>query len=190
MKKNLAIFASGNGSNAEKIWDFFNDHSELSFPVLVSSNPEAPVVQKGKIRDLKIYFFPQKGISLWDLVKFLKENSIEGLVLSGYLKKIPKELIKIFPQKIINIHPSLLPRYGGKGMYGMHVHDAVVTNKENYSGITIHLVTENYDEGPPLLQVEINIQHITNAEELSTEIRILEHAFYPPFIEAYFCREG
>ena len=118
-----------------------------------------------------------------DLLKRLKKDNIFLIVLAGYLKKIPREIINVFKNKILNIHPALLPKYGGKGMYGMNVHNAVFKNNETESGITIHYVNENYDEGQIIFQKSCDIKHCQSPEEIAIEVQKLEHKYYPLVIE-------
>ncbi len=197
----IAIFASGAGSNAEKIIEHFNltsntsaevfepslSHSEkhdIKVALIVCNKPGAGVLniaERNNIPTLiidKEKFF--RGNAYLDV---LKEKSIGFIVLAGFLWKIPDALIKAYPNKIINIHPALLPKYGGKGMYGEKVHQAVIDNKEKESGITIHYVDEHYDNGDIILQATCPVLPADTADTLAHRVHELEHRFYPGVIE-------
>ena len=180
----IAIFASGAGSNAKKIIEYFEGHRLITVSLIVCNKPDAGVL---KIAD-------QTGIPtlLIEKEKFfrgnayideLKERGIGFIVLAGFLWKIPDTLIKAYPGKIINIHPALLPNYGGKGMYGGFVHEAVITNKDKESGITIHYVDEHYDHGDIIFQARCPIEETDSPESLAKKIHALEHKYYPEVIE-------
>ena len=180
----IAIFASGAGSNAKKIIEYFEGHRLITVSLIVCNKPDAGVL---KIAD-------QTGIPtlLIEKEKFfrgnaytdeLKERGIGFIVLAGFLWKIPDTLIKAYPGKIINIHPALLPNYGGKGMYGGFVHEAVITNKDKESGITIHYVDEHYDHGDIIFQARCPIEETDSSESLAKKIHLLEHTYYPKIIE-------
>jgi phosphoribosylglycinamide formyltransferase 1 len=193
--KKIAVFASGAGSNAQKIIDSLAptplhgvERGEVRPPkiqiaLIVCNKPDAGVLQiaaKENIPSLiieKEKFFRGNGY-----VDELKEAGIDFIVLAGFLWKIPDKLIKAFPDKIINIHPALLPNYGGKGMYGHHVHQAVINNKENESGITIHYVDEKYDHGRIVFQAKCSVLPTDTAESLAKKIHQLEHKHYPDVI--------
>ena len=148
MTKNLAIFASGNGSNAENICYFFKKSSDINVVLICSNNKNAYVVKIAKKLDIPLFLFTKKGLeNFFKLKNILKKNRIDFIILAGFLLKIPKKLLKNYPNKVINIHPALLPKYGGKGMYGNNVHKAVLEKKETESGITIHFVNSKYDDG-------------------------------------------
>lgn len=182
--KKIILFASGSGSNVEKICEFFKKDKNISVELLVCNNPKALVLKKAKMLNLK-------SITI-DKESFYKSSSViskilrikpDLIVLAGFLWKIPSNLIKAFPNKIINIHPALLPKYGGKGMFGMHVHNSVIENKETKSGITIHYVNEKYDDGAIIFQKEIDVQKIETPLTLSKKILEKEHLFFPRIIQ-------
>jgi formyltetrahydrofolate-dependent phosphoribosylglycinamide formyltransferase len=181
---NIAIFASGTGSNAKKIIDHFRDSSLVKIALVVCNKKEAGVVGIAKNENIpfilveKEKFFQGNGY-----LDELKEKKIDFIVLAGFLWKIPDVLLKAYPKRIINIHPALLPNYGGKGMYGNYVHEAVITAKEKESGITIHYVDEHYDNGDIILQVKCPVLDNDSPESLAHRIHALEHANYPIIIE-------
>lgn len=183
--KKLAIFASGTGSNAAKIIEYFSEPGkQIKISLIVCNNPNAGVLHiasKNFIPTLiinKELFFSDNAY-----LPQLKQYEIDYIVLAGFLWKIPNKLIAAYPNKIINIHPALLPKYGGKGMYGDNVHKAVIENKETQSGITIHFVNEQYDEGKIIFQTSCNIDKNDTAETLAKKIHVLEHKHYAEVIE-------
>tara|TARA_B100000768_G_scaffold181933_1_gene207529 strand:- start:3248 stop:3820 length:573 start_codon:yes stop_codon:yes gene_type:complete len=182
--KKIILFASGSGSNFKKICEYFKNDNTVSIELLISNNPKAKVLQIAEGFKIKNLVIDKQ--SFYDSDKVL--NSITRInpsliVLAGFLWKIPSALIDKFPNKIINIHPALLPKFGGKGMYGMHVHNAVILNNENKSGITIHYVNENYDEGAIVFQKEIKIIKGEDSLCISKRILKLEHEFFPIIIQ-------
>lgn len=183
----LAIWASGSGSNAEKLWDYFHGHPELCISLLVCSRPEAPVVEKARQRGLRAIIFPSESCAPEMLLPEFRKLSIEGHVLAGYTRPVPSIIVQHWQGKILNLHPALLPKFGGRGMYGMHVHRAVLEAREPYSGISIHIVTEEYDSGPVIFQAEKKVPEGVDAETLALLIKHLEHRYYAPVVEAYFC---
>jgi formyltetrahydrofolate-dependent phosphoribosylglycinamide formyltransferase len=176
----IAIFASGAGSNAKKIIEYFKNDPKIKISLLVSNKSNAGVLQiarDNKIEQLLINkMLPLDG---GVFIEELKKRGINFIVLAGFLLKIPPALIRAFPKKIINIHPALLPAYGGKGMYGMHVHEAVISASEKQSGISIHYVDELYDHGDIIFQATCNIEPGDTPEILALKIHSLEHAHYP-----------
>lgn len=183
-KINLAIFASGNGSNAEALMERFKRHKLIQVTGIVTNNPEAGVIKKAKgFGKPTIILNPEKindGEVIYEQIKHLEPDY---LVLAGYLKLIPSALIEKFPKRIFNIHPSLLPKYGGQGMYGYRIHEAVKANKEKESGITIHYVSKNYDEGEIIFQKVKRLDQTWSAEIIGREILLLEHEWYGKIIE-------
>jgi len=185
----IAIFASGAGSNAQKIIDHFRQSGHIKISLIVCNKPGAGVLSIASKENIpailidKEKFF--RGNAYTDE---LKENSINFIILAGFLWKIPAALIKAFPGKIVNIHPALLPKYGGKGMYGNHVHEAVINAKEKESGITIHYVDEHYDHGDAIFQTTCNVLENDTAESLAQRIHLLEHEHYPQVIERILSR--
>jgi phosphoribosylglycinamide formyltransferase 1 len=182
-KQHLAIFASGTGSNAEKIIQYFKDNPSIEISLIVSNQPAALVLEKAKQDRIdtlvveKAKFFDTKNY-----VEQFQALGIDWIILAGFLWLIPKSIIDAFPNKIINIHPALLPKYGGKGMYGMNVHRAVLENNEKESGITIHYVNEHYDEGQIIFQAECPIDEGDSPEKIQKKVQVLEHTHYPRVI--------
>lgn len=182
--KKIAIFASGGGSNAESLVKYFNGHEEISVAYFLTNNPEAGVIQRGKKLGIPTLVFSKKNFAeSTQIVDFLISQKIDLVVLAGFLWLIPTSLIKAFPDKIINIHPALLPKYGGKGMWGHHVHEAVVANKETESGISIHLVNEKYDEGKILFQSKCQVSPEDSPEDVAAKVLKLEHEHFARVVE-------
>lgn len=183
-KTKIAVFASGTGSNAEALLQRFNKHKQIEVVCVVTNNPEAGVIKKAKGFNKPCLILPKESISNGEeIATLLQPYEVDYLILAGYLKKIPQKLIQLFPKKIINIHPSLLPKYGGQGMYGHYVHEAVKANKEKESGITIHYVSENYDEGEIIFQKVKRLDLTWSAEIIGREILLVEHEWFGKIIE-------
>jgi phosphoribosylglycinamide formyltransferase-1 len=186
-KLNWAIFASGNGTNAEKIIQYFENHTKVNIKVILTNHDKAGVLEKAKKYGVNTLIFDKKDLYENDKVlTILKENKIDCVVLAGFLWLFPIKIIQYFESikgKILNIHPALLPNYGGKGMYGMKVHEAIIQNQEKESGITIHEVNEKYDEGKILLQVKCAISKEDTPESLANKIHQLEYEYLPKTIE-------
>ncbi len=181
---NIAIFASGSGSNAENIIKHFQDKEKIKVNLIISNKKEAYVLERAKNLEVQAIFLNQEALSNQEvLLDQLNQYNIDFIVLAGYLKLIPTFLIQEFPNKILNIHPALLPKFGGKGMYGMHVHRAVVENKETETGITIHYVNANYDEGNIIAQFKCNLSPNDTADNVADKIHILEMENFPKVIE-------
>ncbi|MBL4625475.1 MAG: phosphoribosylglycinamide formyltransferase [Flavobacteriales bacterium] len=179
--KNIAILASGSGTNAEAIVKHLIDHSTLNVSVIATNKADAFVLERAKKLGIASIVFNKETLNSG---AFLAElSNIDYIVLAGFLLKIPQNLINAYPQKIINIHPALLPNYGGKGMYGDRVHHAVIDNKDSESGITIHYVNENFDEGEIIFQAKCAISENDTPDDLATKIHKLEHTYYPKTIE-------
>ncbi len=180
----IAIFASGAGSNAQKIIDHFRDHEKIRIGLIVCNNPSAGVLSIASREGIPTLVISKEQFFRGDAyIKELNENKIDFIVLAGFLLKIPVALIKAYPGKIINIHPALLPRYGGKGMYGRAVHQAVIDAKEKKSGITIHYVDELYDHGKIIFQAHYDLGADETPQSLAEQIHKLEHEHYPRVIE-------
>lgn len=180
----LAIFASGSGTNAENIIRYFSDHREVCVQLVLSNRKDAFVLQRAEKLNVKSFVFTHgELIDSYKLIQMLKENHIDYIILAGFLLKIPSSIITLFPRKILNIHPALLPKYGGKGMYGQYVHEAVIQNKETESGISIHFVNENYDEGELIFQAHVDVNTTDTVESLAEKIHQLEYTHYPKVIE-------
>lgn len=183
--KRIAIMASGGGSNAEAIITYFKGHPEIEVALIISNKPSAGVLEKASKYGIASLVISNKSFEdRYHLVEKLKALSIDWIALAGYLSLIPQELLSSFPNKIVNIHPSLLPKYGGKGMYGKHVHHAVFEAKEQVSGMTIHYVNGKYDDGKILLQARCNITHCKDPDTIAAEVLKLEHYYYPITLEA------
>lgn len=181
--KKLAIFASGSGSNALKIMDYFHDSPHAQVALLCSDNPQAPILALASARVPHIVVLEKSQYQSGEYLNaLLQSHGIDLVILAGYLKLIPASLIAAFPQKIINIHPALLPKFGGKGMYGMNIHKAVIAAGEKESGITIHFVDEEYDHGAHIFQASLPISPDWTPEILQKEVLKLEHAHFAPTI--------
>jgi len=182
----LAIFASGGGSNADKICEYFHQHSGISVACIVSNKANAGVRDIASKHHVPFeYLTNDEFAEGQEVIKTCKSHQVDAIILAGFLRKIPISLIKAFSNRIINIHPALLPKYGGKGMYGRHVHQAVYDSKEKTSGPTIHLVNENYDEGAILFQAEVELTSGDQPKEIAKKVLQLEHKYYAPVIEEY-----
>jgi phosphoribosylglycinamide formyltransferase-1 len=182
--KNIAIFASGKGSNAEAIIEHFKGSALAKVVLIITNNPEAGVLKiaaKNKIISAIVTPAGLKNEKL--MLGMLEGLNVEFVILAGFLKLVPGFLLQRYPKHIINIHPALLPKFGGQGMYGMKVHEAVLAEKETESGITIHYVNEKYDEGEVILQKKISIAPTDNPETLAGKIHVLEHEWFPKTIE-------
>lgn len=179
----LAIFASGEGSNAENIVKYFSDNQDVEICLLVSDNPSAGVHERMKRSGIPSVVFSKEEFAAEEpVLKELAAYRIDWIVLSGYLKKISGKLIAAYPNRIVNIHPALLPKYGGKGMYGKRVHEAVVAAGEKESGITIHYINENYDEGPAIFQATCPVLPADTAEDVAHKVHLLEYEYFPKVI--------
>ncbi len=181
--KRIVIFASGSGSNAEKIIQYFQSTKTAVVTQVLSNNEHAKVLKKCKTLNTSGLYFEKADFFTSDVVLNLLKKEADYIVLAGFLLKIPSKIIEAFPNKIINIHPALLPKFGGKGMYGMHVHRAVKEQKETESGITIHFVNENYDEGSIIFQKKTSISTDDTPEIIAKKVLKLEHLYFPKVIE-------
>jgi len=182
--KQIAIFASGAGSNAEKIITHLKHHSSIEVALIVCNKPEAGVLSIASANHIPTLLIEKEQFFRGDsYLPELKKHGIDFIVLAGFLWKIPAALIAAYPNRIINIHPALLPKYGGKGMYGMKVHEAVIDAGEKESGITIHYVNEHFDEGEPIFQASCTIDAGETPESLAQKIHLLEHRHFPEEIE-------
>ncbi len=184
MSIKTALFASGSGSNAENIIRYFSDNHSIEFPVILSNNVSAFVHERAKNLQVPSFTFSKEDFAAGNkIVSFLRELDVDLIVLAGFMLKIPQNLIDAFPDRIINIHPALLPKFGGKGMYGNHVHKAVVAAGEKESGITIHYVNENYDEGNIIFQAKCEVTPTDTPADVAQKVHALEYEFYPKVIE-------
>ena len=184
MSLKIALFASGSGSNAENIVHYFSQNPDFSFPLIVSNKSDAFVHSRAKKLTIPSFTFSREDFTDGDKIMILlREYNIDCIVLAGFLLKIPQTLILAFPNKIINIHPALLPKHGGKGMYGMRVHEAVAEAKEPESGITIHYVNNNYDEGSIIFQETCQVLPTDTPEMIAEKVHALEYEHFPKVIE-------
>ena len=179
----LIIFASGRGSNAAAIINYFRNTGIASVALIVTNSATAGVLDLAKKENIPFLVIDRQSIKENELIDRLKSFNPSLLVLAGFLWKIPDTIIRAFPNRIINIHPALLPKYGGKGMYGQYVHQAVLTAKEKTTGITIHYVDENYDNGAAILQASCPVMEGDEATGLAQRVLRLEHYFFPRTIE-------
>ena len=183
--KRVIIFASGGGSNAENLIKFFQNRDNVSVIQVLTNNPRAKVLDKCKSLNVSALCFNRIAFSKTiDVLNILKISNPDLIVLAGFLWKIPQTIISEFPNRIINIHPALLPKYGGKGMYGMNVHKAVVDNKEAETGITIHYVNENYDEGAIIFQTTCPVDPYDTPEDVAKKIHELEMRHFPKVVDS------
>ncbi len=184
MTSKIAVFASGSGSNAENIIRYFSDSGKFEFPLILSNKVDAFVHERAKKLGIPSFTFTREQFIAGDeILQFLRANNIDYIILAGFLLKVPEVLIKAFPDKIINIHPALLPKYGGKGMYGDNVHKAVKEAGETESGITIHYVNEHYDEGNIILQEKCGLTASDTPETIAQKVHKLEYEYFPKAIE-------
>ncbi len=185
IKKRIAIFASGSGSNAQKIMEYFKRNDLAEVNIVLSNNPDAYVLQRADNFEIPTHVFNRKGFYQSDeVLKLLQNLKTDLIVLAGFLWLVPQNLLEAFSGKIINIHPALLPNYGGKGMYGDHIHRAVLAAREKESGISIHFVNERFDEGEIIQQFRFKIDPGDQLENIRFKIQQLEHQHYPKVIES------
>ena len=188
--KRLVIFGSGAGSNAVNICRYFKNSPDIKVVLICTNNKDAIIVDKAKKLNIPLIFTSKIDLlSFDDLAKTLKKYGVDYIILAGFLLKIPSKMISSYPSKIINLHPSLLPKYGGKGMYGSRVHEAVLKNKETETGITIHLVNQNYDEGKIIKQYVCNISKTESLSSLENKIHKLEFRNFPQTLEKYILKK-
>lgn len=184
MKAKLALLASGTGTNVRNIIAHFEDNDQIIVDCVIANRSDAGALNFALEKDVDCFVFYRDEFDDGTVLKELKSRGVTHVILAGFLLKIPENIISAFPDRILNLHPALLPNYGGKGMYGMNVHNAVYENKEKVSGITIHLVNEEYDKGKTIAQFEVDIQGC-DPEEISTRVRELEQKYFPGVIEDY-----
>lgn len=182
--KKIAVFASGSGTNAENIAKYFADNQNIMVALAVSNNPQAGVhARMNRLNIPAVTFTNEEFAEGTEIVKKMQEFEVDWIVLAGFLKMISEPIRKAFPSRIINIHPALLPKYGGKGMYGMRVHEAVVAAGDTESGITIHYINEYYDEGQIIFQARCPVLPADTAEDVANKVHALEYKYFPPVIE-------
>ena len=183
-KHKVAILVSGTGTNAINIIEYFEKISVADVVLVISNKTDALALEKAQNKGVKTVVFNNESFKKNGAVlDYLMSQSINFIVLAGFLIKIPNEIIHAYPNKIVNLHPSLLPKYGGKGMYGKRVHKAVIENQESESGISIHFVNEEYDEGTIIFQAKVSVEKGDSVEVLAQKIQQLEHHFFPRVIE-------
>ncbi|AWW30664.1 phosphoribosylglycinamide formyltransferase [Echinicola strongylocentroti] len=182
--KKIAILASGNGSNAEEIIKHFDGSTKGKVAVIASNKKDAYVLERAKNHDIPFFSFNRKEMEEAVLEKAFEELDVDLVVLAGFLLKVPDGLIHMFPERIINIHPALLPKFGGKGMYGMRVHEAVKAKREKETGITIHYVNEKYDDGRVIFQENVTVDENDTPEDIAKKVHALEHKYFPKVIES------
>nr|WP_294941447.1 phosphoribosylglycinamide formyltransferase [uncultured Mucilaginibacter sp.] len=184
MKKRIAIFASGSGSNAQKIMEHFKRNADAEVVLILTNNPQAYVLQRADNFEIPSHIFTrQEFYDTDDVISLLKNLQVDIIVLAGFLWLVPKSLLNAFPNKIINLHPALLPKFGGKGMYGDNVHKAILAAGEEESGITIHFVNAEFDEGEVIHQSKFKIEPGDTLEIVKFKGQQLEHQHFPKVIE-------
>jgi phosphoribosylglycinamide formyltransferase-1 len=184
MKTNIAILASGSGSNAENIIHYFEKNNSVKISLVISNKKNAYVLERARRLNIPSAIVPKSG---WEMgatvMALLQQYQIDFIVLAGFLLRVPDTLLHAYPDKIINIHPALLPKFGGKGMYGYNVHKAVVAAGEKESGITIHYVNKHYDEGQIIFQAKCEISPGDSPEDVAKKVHALEYDYFPEVIE-------
>lgn len=183
MEKKIVIFVSGNGSNMENIITYFQSMDHIKITRVYSNKKDCGGINKAQKRNVPTFVFDKTSFTDGSLLAQLKEDNPSLIVLAGFLLKMPASITNQFENKIINIHPSLLPKYGGKGMYGKYVHEAVISNKEKTSGITIHYVNEHYDEGNIIAQFTCELNENETTDSLTQKIHALEMTHFPKVIQ-------
>ena len=184
MKKRIVIFASGNGTNTQNIIKYFQNSKHAQVVCVLSNNKNAKVLDRSLDLNIEALSFTKaEMLAPQGLLSLLKKRKPDLLVLAGFLLKFPEIIIDAYPKMVINIHPALLPKYGGKGMYGHHVHKAVVENKETQSGITIHYVNNQYDQGEVIFQKKTTIAPQDTPQDVAQKVQLLEHQWLPKVIE-------
>lgn len=181
--KKIAIFVSGNGTNLQRIAEYFSSNNDVEIRLVVCNNPNAYAIERARKLGIPVHMITKTTFTDTSFTRELTDMHIDLIVLAGFLWLLPECLIKAFPNKIINIHPALLPKYGGKGFYGEHVHKAVVEAKEPFSGITIHYVNEKYDNGAIIFQAKVALSENETPESLAAKIHELEQKHFPVVIE-------
>ena len=183
--KNIALFASGNGTNVQQIAEYFQGSKEVNVDCVVVNKKNIYVIERAKNLNIPCFYFNREDFYQSDKVlNLMQERKIDYIILAGFLWLIPDNLLQVYNNKIVNIHPALLPKYGGKGMYGHHVHEAVVANKETESGITIHYANEKYDSGDIIFQARCVVEEKDSADDVAAKIHLLEKAYYPKVVES------
>lgn len=190
MSIKIAIFGSGSGTNAENIMQYFNGNLSIEVALVLSNKADAYILERARLHHITSAVFTKTDFNnTVELLSLLKEYEVDFIVLAGFLLQIPVDLIHAYPNKIINIHPALLPKYGGKGMYGDRVHDAVIASGDKFSGITIHYIDEHYDSGSIIFQAKCDVLTTDTPNDLATRIHALEYKYFPKVIEDTICKE-
>lgn len=185
-KIQLAIFASGNGTNAQQITEYFSGSPDVNIKVIIYNKRDAYVAIRAEKMGIESHYFNKHSFFETDeVLSFLKQRGIDYIILAGFLLLVPQNLLDAFPNRIVNIHPALLPKYGGKGMYGHNVHEAVVANHETETGITIHVVDHRYDCGTTLFQARCTVRSTDTPDDVAAKIHLLEKEYFPKVIEAF-----
>jgi phosphoribosylglycinamide formyltransferase 1 len=180
----IAIFGSGSGSNAENIITYFKNKASVGVNLVLSNKADAFVLERAKKLEVDTCVFTRSELNETEkVISILTDYSIDFIILAGFLQKVPANITSAYPNKIVNIHPALLPKYGGKGMYGILVHEAVIANKETETGITIHYINENYDDGDIIFQAKCPVLPTDDAEDVAQKVHELEYEHYPKIIE-------
>ncbi len=188
-KIRISIFASGNGSNAENIYDYFQNQDAVEIVSILCNKKDAFVFQRAKKMGILSFYFSNSDFRNGEkIIEQLRKEKVDIIILAGFLVRIPINIIDAFPKGIINIHPALLPKYGGKGMYGDNVHKAVKAAGDLKSGITIHLVNEFYDEGQHLMQVECKLEPTDTYDDIASKVHKLEYKYFPIAIEEHIIK--
>ena len=185
--KKVILFASGNGSNVQNIIEYFTNSNEVEIVLVAGNNRNAYVFQRAKSLNINTLAF-DKNFFNKKFINIIEKYNADLIVLAGFLWKVPRFLINKFPNRIINIHPSLLPKYGGKGMYGQYVHELVLKNKEKKTGISIHIVNDSYDKGKIIFQAEIEVNNNDSLETIIEKVHVLEKENYPRVIKEYLSK--
>ena len=182
---NVALFASGSGTNAENLINYFSASKEVKIKLVVTNNAEAGIVKRAEAHKKNIQIISKQALTNYteQIIDFLQTEKVDLIVLAGFLLKLPEKLIQAFPNRIINLHPALLPKHGGKGMYGHNVHKSVIGAKEKESGITAHYVNEEYDKGVIILQAVCKVDENETHETLAEKIHELEYFYFPKAVE-------
>ena len=181
--KKIVIFASGSGTNAENIIKYFATTKIGTVEAVFTNNANAKVIERAKNHEVPTEIFSKEELFESEILQKINDIQPDLIVLAGFLLKFPENIIAAYPDKIVNIHPALLPKYGGKGMYGMNIHRAIVENKEKETGITIHYVNENYDEGNIIFQKNVSLEDTETPEEVAEKIHELEQRYFPEVID-------
>jgi phosphoribosylglycinamide formyltransferase-1 len=186
--KKIVLFASGSGSNAENIIQYFRQNHVAEVVAVFCNNPKAKVIDRAQNHQVPVVVFSKEELAGESVLLKVHAFGPDLIVLAGFLLMFPINIIKAYPNKIINIHPALLPKYGGKGMYGMNVHRAILENNEIETGISIHYVDEHYDEGDIIFQAKVTLNGAETPEEIAQKVHILEHEHFPKVIEKLLAR--